>query len=80
MVQLVFMRLPQFPEDLRVGSMKQLKMKPGSIEPTRTKRKSRTSFRGKNKNVENNKLTANGEKVAGRCFVNIIWFLLICVL
>lgn len=63
MVQLVFMRLPQFPEDLRVGSMKQLKMKPGSMESTRTKRKSRTSLRGKNKNIENNRLPANGERV-----------------
>lgn len=49
MVQLVFMRLPQFPEDLRVSTVKHLKMKPGSIESSRTKRKHRTSFRNKNK-------------------------------
>lgn len=37
MVQLVFMRLPQFSEDLR--AVKQFKMRPGAIEQTRTKRK-----------------------------------------
>ncbi|RZC32907.1 Sec7 domain containing protein [Asbolus verrucosus] len=41
MVQLVFMRLPQFSEDLR--AVKQFKMRPGAIEQTRTKRKK--SFR-----------------------------------
>ncbi|XP_044272751.1 Golgi-specific brefeldin A-resistance guanine nucleotide exchange factor 1 [Tribolium madens] len=41
MVQLVFMRLPQFSEDL--CAVKQFKMRPGAIEQTRTKRKK--SFR-----------------------------------
>ncbi|KAK5641442.1 hypothetical protein RI129_009989 [Pyrocoelia pectoralis] len=50
MVQLVFMRLPQFPEDLRIGGMKHLKIKPGSIEASRSKRK---SLRNKNKNIPN---------------------------
>lgn len=43
MVQLVFMRLPQFAEDPRVASMKFLKMKAGNVEQTRTKKKSRSS-------------------------------------
>ncbi|XP_022900368.2 Golgi-specific brefeldin A-resistance guanine nucleotide exchange factor 1 [Onthophagus taurus] len=50
MVQLVFMRLPQFP-DVYSGGTK-FRMRPGAVEATRTKRKSRNSFRGKNK-VEN---------------------------
>ena len=41
MVQLVFMRLPQFSEDLH--AVKQFKMRPGAIEQTRSKRKK--SFR-----------------------------------
>jgi brefeldin A-resistance guanine nucleotide exchange factor 1 len=41
MVQLVFMRLPQFSEDM--CAVKQFKMRPGAIEQTRTKRKK--SFR-----------------------------------
>lgn len=45
MVQLVFMRLPQFPEDTRIGSMKHLKMKHGIIESSRVKRKVKASFR-----------------------------------
>ncbi|KAB0793293.1 hypothetical protein PPYR_12913 [Photinus pyralis] len=47
MVQLVFMRLPQFPEDLRIGGMKHLKIKPGAIEASRK----RKSSRNKNKNA-----------------------------
>lgn len=43
MVQLVFMRLPQFAEDPRVANMKFLKMKAGNVEQTRTKKKSRSS-------------------------------------
>lgn len=39
MVQLIFMRLPQFSEDLKVSYIKQLKMKPGALDQTRTKRK-----------------------------------------
>lgn len=39
MVQLVFMRLPQFSEDLRAVVIKQLKMRPGAIDQARTKRK-----------------------------------------
>lgn len=49
MVQLVFIRLPQFSE-IPSGSFKQLKMSPGVMEDTRsTKRKSRGSYRNKNK-------------------------------
>ncbi|CAH0564253.1 unnamed protein product [Brassicogethes aeneus] len=52
MVQLVFMRLPQFSEDLRAVGIKQLKMRPGAIDQTRNKRK-KSSFRKKdNKNAE----------------------------
>lgn len=47
MVQLVFMRLPQFSDDLRATAIKQLKMKPGAMDQTRTKRKSRQSYRKK---------------------------------
>ncbi|GJQ80967.1 putative regulation of ARF protein signal transduction [Trypoxylus dichotomus] len=48
MVQLVFMRLPQFP-DAFPANIKQFRMRPGAIEQTRTKRKSRSSFRSKTK-------------------------------
>ncbi|KAL3273590.1 hypothetical protein HHI36_015022 [Cryptolaemus montrouzieri] len=58
MVQLVFMRLPQFSEDLHSFASKQFKMRPGAVEQTRTKRKSKSSFRSKNstddKNTEKN--------------------------
>ncbi|KAK9887809.1 hypothetical protein WA026_000124 [Henosepilachna vigintioctopunctata] len=47
MVQLVFMRLPQFTEDLHSFASKQFKMRPGAVEQTRTKRKSKGSFRTK---------------------------------
>ncbi|KAI4455886.1 guanyl-nucleotide exchange factor [Holotrichia oblita] len=50
MVQLVFMRLPQFP-DAFPANIKQFRMRPGAIEQTRTKRKSRSSFRSKNKPI-----------------------------
>lgn len=43
MVQLVFLRLPQFAEDPRVGNMKFLKMKAGNVEQTRVKKKSRSA-------------------------------------
>lgn len=60
MVQLVFMRLPQFAEDPRVASMKFLKMKHGSVEQTRNKKKSRSSFRMKAKSLESKQsLSAN---------------------
>ncbi|KAJ8979326.1 hypothetical protein NQ317_006940 [Molorchus minor] len=49
MVQLVFMRLPQFSDDLRAIALKQLKMRPGAMDQTRTKRKHRQSFRQKDK-------------------------------
>lgn len=48
MVQLVFMRLPQFPE-VYSGNFKQLKMRPGAMEPNRTKRRGRSSFKNKAK-------------------------------
>lgn len=61
-VQLLFMRLPQFSEDLRVHvSMKQIKMRAGVIDQTRGKRKSRSSFKYKSKSVENQHLSANSE-------------------
>lgn len=50
MVQLVFMRLPQFPEVFSVN-IKQLKIRPGSMEQTRTKRKPRNMFRNKTKST-----------------------------
>lgn len=60
MVQLVFMRLPQFPEDTRIGSMKHLKMKHGAMEPTRVKRKSKSSFKRTSKDYgTKNKLTGS---------------------
>lgn len=46
MVHLVFMRLPQFSEVFS-GNFKQLKMRPGALEATRSKRKSRSSFKSK---------------------------------
>ncbi|CAG9763319.1 unnamed protein product [Ceutorhynchus assimilis] len=49
MVQLVFMRLPQFSDDLR-SSVKQLKMRAG-MEHSRTKKRSRHSFRKKSAEV-----------------------------
>ncbi|KAJ8916109.1 hypothetical protein NQ315_004476 [Exocentrus adspersus] len=49
MVQLVFMRLPQFSDDLRASAIKHLKMRPGAIDQTRTKRKNRQSFKKKEK-------------------------------
>ncbi|KAJ8926524.1 hypothetical protein NQ314_021126 [Rhamnusium bicolor] len=58
MVQLVFMRLPQFSDDLRAIAIKQLKMRPGAMDQTRTKRRNRQSFRKKDKT---GKL---------RCFIN----------
>ncbi|XP_025837202.1 Golgi-specific brefeldin A-resistance guanine nucleotide exchange factor 1-like isoform X2 [Agrilus planipennis] len=42
MVQLVFMRLPEFPEDLKPSNIKHLKMKAGVMESSRTKRKNKT--------------------------------------
>ncbi|XP_050501190.1 Golgi-specific brefeldin A-resistance guanine nucleotide exchange factor 1 [Diabrotica virgifera virgifera] len=49
MVQLIFMRLPQFSEDLKVSYIKQLKMKPGALDQTRTKRKKQYSSLKKDK-------------------------------
>ncbi|ERL94183.1 hypothetical protein D910_11465 [Dendroctonus ponderosae] len=46
MVQLVFMRLPQFSDDIRAAGVKQLKMRAG-IEQSRAKKRSRHSFRKK---------------------------------
>lgn len=46
MVQLVFMRLPQFSDDLRAAAVKQLKMRAG-MEQSRTKKRRRHSFRKK---------------------------------
>ncbi|KAF5306262.1 hypothetical protein FQA39_LY08960 [Lamprigera yunnana] len=58
MVQLVFMRLPQFPEDLRIGNVKHLKIKPGSIDVNRSKRKSRSALRNKNKILQSRSTTS----------------------
>ncbi|XP_066139607.1 Golgi-specific brefeldin A-resistance guanine nucleotide exchange factor 1 [Euwallacea fornicatus] len=44
MVQLVFMRLPQFSDDVRAVGIKQLKMQAGT-EQTRAKKRNRHSFR-----------------------------------
>lgn len=56
MVQLLFMRLPQFTEDLKLHiSMKQLKMRTGVIEHGRGKRKPR-SYKYKHKALENPQL------------------------
>lgn len=49
MVQLIFMRLPQFSEDLRALAFKQLKMRPGAVDTTRTKRKTKQSSKKKGK-------------------------------
>ncbi|XP_057671770.1 Golgi-specific brefeldin A-resistance guanine nucleotide exchange factor 1 [Diorhabda carinulata] len=49
MVQLIFMRLPQFCEDLKTSYIKQLKMKPGALDQTRTKRKKQYSSHKKDK-------------------------------
>lgn len=59
MVQLVFMRLPQFAEDSRDGNMKHLKMRPGTIEQNRGKKKIRASFR--KKSSENKQLSDKGK-------------------
>lgn len=53
MVQLVFMRLPQFSEDPRAVGIKQLKMRPGAIDQGRNKRKQRVPLRKKEKFLEN---------------------------
>ncbi|XP_045476199.1 Golgi-specific brefeldin A-resistance guanine nucleotide exchange factor 1 [Harmonia axyridis] len=53
MVQLVFMRLPQFSEDLHSFTSKQFKMRPGAVEQPRTKRKSKGSIKTK-KNIMKN--------------------------
>lgn len=50
MVQLVFMRLPQFSEDLRSVIIKQLKMGPGAMDQARSKRKIKSSYKRKDKN------------------------------
>lgn len=47
MVQLMFMRLPQFSEDLKSVVIKQLKMEPGSIDQLRSKRKIKNTFKRK---------------------------------
>ncbi|CAG9864708.1 unnamed protein product [Phyllotreta striolata] len=39
MVQLIFMRLPQFSEDPKLSYVKRLRMQPGDLDQTRTKRK-----------------------------------------
>lgn len=46
------MRLPQFAEDARIGYIKQIKMKTGTLEQGRTKKKSKSSFRMKSKSIE----------------------------
>ncbi|XP_065163849.1 Golgi-specific brefeldin A-resistance guanine nucleotide exchange factor 1 isoform X2 [Atheta coriaria] len=48
MIQLVFMRLPQFPE-VFTGNFKLLKMRPGSMEQTRMRKRSRGSNKMKHK-------------------------------
>ncbi|CAH1155460.1 unnamed protein product [Phaedon cochleariae] len=49
MVQLVFMRLPQFSDDLRAAALKQFKMHPGALDQTKTKRKNKQSQKKKEK-------------------------------
>lgn len=50
MVQLVFMRLPQFSEDLRSVIIKQLRMGPGAMDQSRSKRKIKIGSKRKEKN------------------------------
>lgn len=69
MVQLVFMRLPQFPEVFPIN-VKQLKMRPGAMEQTRSKRKTRNSFKSKHK--YENKTIPNTEKDPGNCIKQYI--------
>lgn len=57
MVHLVFMRLPQFSEDLHAFTSKQFKMRPGAVEQTRTKRKSKGSIKTKKGNIKNGEIT-----------------------
>ncbi|GFG39058.1 hypothetical protein Cfor_02589 [Coptotermes formosanus] len=48
MVQVLFSRLPQFCEDLRIPvNIKKLKMRTGGMDPSRGKRKSKTLLRGR---------------------------------
>lgn len=49
MVQLVFMRLPQFSEDLRSIIIKQIKMGPGAMDQSRSRRKSKNGNKRKEK-------------------------------
>lgn len=49
MVQLVFMRLPQFSEDLKSVIIKQLKMGPGTMDQARSKRKIKNGYYRKDK-------------------------------
>nr|XP_023015700.1 Golgi-specific brefeldin A-resistance guanine nucleotide exchange factor 1 [Leptinotarsa decemlineata] len=49
MVHLVFMRLPQFCEDLRTTSIKQFQMRTGTLDQTRTKRKNKQTYRKREK-------------------------------
>lgn len=65
-VQLVFMRLPQFAEDAKVGYIKQIKIKSGSMEQSKTKKKSKSSFRMKSKPSEvKSGVDTIGEKTVG---------------
>lgn len=71
MVQLLFMRLPQFTEDLKLHlNMKQLKMRTGVIEHGRGKRKSR-SLKYKQKLAENPQLTITTNEKGTSGFHNL---------
>lgn len=49
MVQLIFMRLPQFSDDIRSVIIKQLKMGPGAMDQARNKRKTKSGYKRKDK-------------------------------
>lgn len=70
MVQLVFMRLPQFPEVFPIN-VKQLKMRPGAIEQTRSKRKMKNSF--KIKQIPENKVVPIVQKDNNGNLCNYCW-------
>lgn len=60
MVQLVFMRLPQFSDDVRSLSIKNLKMRAGTgVEQTKLKKKSRHSFRKKSQTEDRDAVEEN---------------------
>ncbi|KAJ9591988.1 hypothetical protein L9F63_001500, partial [Diploptera punctata] len=74
MVQLLFSRLPQFCEDLRIPvNIKKLKMRTGGMDPSRGKRKNRTSQRVKSKKLVQKSEDGNkSEPVRKTWFLNTV--------